>query len=206
MRPFFLDEIDLEIVMNRNIDIISKINKCTECAHKLPFSPNPILQYSNTAKIILIGQAPGIKAHQNNTPWNDASGDRLRVWLDMPEHAFYDKNTLSIVPMSFCYPGKGISGDLPPRPECAPKWHPILVKREPSKMILLVGKYAQDYYLSDKRTLTKRIANWYEYQTQFLLLPHPSPRNNIWLKRNPWFENDILPQMQKILKAKIKTN
>ena len=116
---------------NKNIDIISTINNCTTCIQSLPYSPKPILQYSNTAKIILIGQAPGIKAHQTNTPWNDASGERLRLWLDISEDTFYDKNTLSIVPMGFCYPGKGKSGDLPPRAECAPKWHPLLVKQEP---------------------------------------------------------------------------
>ncbi|GAC20069.1 uracil-DNA glycosylase family protein [Paraglaciecola arctica] len=192
--------------MISKIDIVSKIHNCNECAHSLPFSPKPILQYSSHAKIILIGQAPGIKAHQSNTPWNDASGDRLRVWLNMSKHTFYDKNTLSIVPMAFCYPGKGKSGDLPPRTECAPKWHPLLVQQEPTKIILLVGKYAQDYYLKDKRTLTERIKNWREYQVQFLPLPHPSPRNNIWLKRNSWFENEVLPQMQKILKFKIQDN
>jgi uracil-DNA glycosylase len=192
--------------MKSEMDIISKIYNCTECAHSLPFLPKPILQHSRNAKFILIGQAPGIKAHQSNKPWNDASGDRLRLWLDMAEHTFYDKNTLSIVPMGFCYPGKGKSGDLPPRPECASKWHPLLVQQDTSKVILLVGKYAQDYYLADKRTLTERVKNWREYPAQFLPLPHPSPRNNIWLKRNPWFENDILPQMQKILKAKMQSN
>ncbi|WP_339720893.1 uracil-DNA glycosylase family protein [uncultured Paraglaciecola sp.] len=182
--------------MTAKIDIVSKIHDCTECAHSLPFPPNPVLQHSNNAKLILIGQAPGIKAHQTNTPWNDASGVRLREWLNLPEHRFYDKNTLSIVPMGFCYPGKGKSGDLPPRKECAPKWHPFLVQQDPSKIILLVGKYAQDYYLRDKKSLTERIKNWRSYQAQFLPLPHPSPRNNIWLKRNTWFENEILPQMQ----------
>lgn len=190
----------------RKMDIVSEINNCTECAHSLPFSPKPILQYSNTANVILIGQAPGIKAHQSNTPWNDASGDRLRLWLDMPEQMFYNKNILSIVPMGFCYPGKSKSGDLPPRPECAPKWHPLLIQQPTSKVILLVGKHAQDYYLRDKKTLTERIRNWRDYQVQYLPLPHPSPRNNIWLKRNSWFENDILPQMRKWFKTKIKAN
>ena len=188
------------------IDIISKIHNCTECTHSLPFLPKPILQHSNNAKIILIGQAPGIKAHQSNKPWNDASGERLRMWLEMTEQTFYDKNTLSIVPMGFCYPGKGKSGDLPPRPECAPKWHPLLVQKNTSKVILLVGKYAQDYYLRDKRTLTDRIRNWRQYQVQFLPLPHPSPRNNIWLKKNTWFENEILPQMQKIIQNRMQNN
>ncbi len=189
-----------------NIDITSKIYDCTECAHSLPFLPKPILQYSNNAALILIGQAPGIKAHQSNKPWNDVSGKRLRLWLNMSEEEFYDKNILSIVPMGFCYPGKNKSGDLPPRPECAPKWHPLLVPQDSSKVILLVGKYAQDYYLADKRNLTERVKNWGEYQTRFLPLPHPSPRNNIWLKKNNWFENDILPQIQKSLKARMLAN
>lgn len=201
MRPFFYLKTDWENVIIGNIDIISKIYRCKECAHSLPFLPKPILQYSGNAKIILIGQAPGIKAHQSNKPWNDASGERLRLWLEMSEHTFYDKNTLSILLMGFCYPGKGKTGDLPPRPECAPKWHSQLVQQDTSKVTLLVGKYAQDYYLSDKRTLTERVKNWRDYSAQFLTLPHPSPRNNIWLKRNSWFENDILPQMQKILRA-----
>jgi len=204
LRLFFYKKTYLENAVMDKIDIISKVHSCIECAHSLPFLPKPILQHSGNAKIILIGQAPGIKAHQSNKPWNDASGKRLRIWLGMSEHTFYDKHTLSIVPMGFCYPGKGKSGDLPPRPECAPKWHSLLVEQDKTKVILLVGKYAQDYYLKDKRTLTERIKNWREYPAQFLPLPHPSPRNNIWLKRNSWFENDVLPQMQKMLKSKIK--
>jgi uracil-DNA glycosylase len=196
---FFPKRIDFEKMMTTKIDILSKIHKCSICEHALPFSPKPILQHSSSAKIILIGQAPGIKAHQSNTPWNDASGDRLRVWLKLTEHQFYNKNILSIVPMGFCYPGKGNSGDLPPRKECAPKWHPFLVKKDPSKIILLIGKYAQDYYLRDQKTLTERIKSWRTYPLQFLPLPHPSPRNNIWLKKNSWFENEVLPQMQKRL-------
>lgn len=192
--------------MVKKIDITSKIKNCTECVNSLSFPPNPILQYSSTAKIILIGQAPGIKAHQSNKPWNDASGERLRLWLGMSKLTFYDKNILSIVPMGFCYPGKSKSGDLPPRPECAPKWHPFLVDQDLKKTILLVGKYAQDYYLTDKKTLTERVKHWREYPARFLPLPHPSPRNNIWLKRNSWFEQDVLPSIKKIIKAKLQTS
>ncbi|WP_299083428.1 uracil-DNA glycosylase family protein [uncultured Paraglaciecola sp.] len=192
--------------MADKVDIISQVKKCSECYKSLPFPPKPILQYSTNAKIILIGQAPGIKAHQTNKPWNDASGDRLRLWLNMTEQAFYDSNILSIVPMGFCYPGKGHSGDLPPRPECAPKWQRFLVPQNTSKVTLLVGKYAQDYYLKDQKTLTERVRNWQEYQPKFLPLPHPSPRNNIWLKKNNWFETQVLPQMQKILQTKIPNN
>ncbi|MBU3005145.1 uracil-DNA glycosylase family protein [Paraglaciecola arctica] len=190
--------------MANKINIIAKIHDCTQCAHSLPFAPKPILQYSATAKIVLIGQAPGLKAHETNTPWKDASGDRLRKWLDMPEQQFYDKHCLSIVPMGFCYPGKGKSGDLPPRKECAPKWHPYLVDPDSNKIILLVGKYAQDYYLKDKKTLTERIRNWRDYQLKFLPLPHPSPRNNIWLKNNKWFEEEVMPQMLAKIKVTLR--
>lgn len=186
------------------MDIVTKIKQCSDCAQSLPFAPRPILQYSDTAKIFLIGQAPGIRAHLSHLPWNDASGERLRAWLKLPHRSFYNREILSIVPMGFCYPGKSKSGDLPPRPECAPKWHPHLVKADHAHLIILVGKYAQDYYLGDKRTLTTRVRNWQEYQPQFLPLPHPSPRNNIWLKKNSWFETDILPQMQDILQSCFK--
>jgi uracil-DNA glycosylase len=180
-----------------NINIISKMSNCSECAH---FLPKPIIQYSGNSKIVLIGQAPGIRAHQSNKPWNDASGKRLRLWLEMTKDTFYNKNILSIVPMGFCYPGKGKTGDLPSRPECSPKWHPQLIERDTSKTILLMGKYGQDYYLADKRTLTERVKNWRDYPAQLFPLLHPSPRNNIWLKKNSWFEKDILPQMQKIFR------
>lgn len=152
---------------------------------------------------MIVGQAPGIKAHQTQKPWNDASGKRLRDWLMMDESKFYDRDILSIVPMGFCYPGKGKSGDLPPRPECAKKWHSLLLAGQKSKLCLLIGKYAQDYYLKDKRTLTERLRNWQDYQPCHIVLPHPSPRNNIWLKKNPWFEHQVLPAMQQVIRQKL---
>ncbi|MFT2092356.1 uracil-DNA glycosylase family protein [Paraglaciecola sp. 2405UD69-4] len=181
------------------MSILNKIRLCSECAEYLPFEPRPILQFSSKAKIIIVGQAPGIKAHDNHKPWSDASGNRLREWLQLDETQFYDPELLSIVPMGFCYPGKGKSGDLAPRPECAPKWHPKLLDISRPKLILLIGKYAQDYYLPDKNKLTERLLNWEAYLPNYLILPHPSPRNNIWLKKHPWFEEKVLPAMRLLL-------
>ncbi|WP_233267360.1 uracil-DNA glycosylase family protein [Paraglaciecola sp. L3A3] len=181
------------------MDIANRINQCTICIDSLPFAPRPIIQYSANAQVVIIGQAPGIKAHDSNKAWNDASGKRLRDWLNIDEACFYNKDILAIVPMGFCYPGKGKSGDLPPRPECAPKWHSDLLKTSRPKLILLIGKYAQDYYLPDKKSLTARLQGWRDYQPDYLVLPHPSPRNNIWLKRHSWFERDVLPKMKKVL-------
>lgn len=185
------------------MNILSQVKKCTECFNHLPFAPRPILQYSTNAKIVIIGQAPGIKAHQTQKPWNDASGKRLRDWLMLDENMFYNRDLLSIVPMGFCYPGKGKSGDLPPRPECAKKWHSLLLTDSRPKLHLLIGKYAQDYYLKDKRTLTDRLKNWVDYQPRYIVLPHPSPRNNIWLKKQPWFEQEVLPAMQHVIRQKL---
>lgn len=184
------------------MDLFQKILSCNECRAKLPFTPKPILQYSEQSNIIIIGQAPGIKAHESNTPWNDASGVRLRNWLGIDGRTFYNKSMVGILPMGFCYPGKGKSGDLPPRPECAPKWHSQLLATQSPKVCLLIGKYSQDYYLSDKRSLTDRVKGWRDYAPEFIVLPHPSPRNNIWLKRHPWFEKDVLPAVRKIISAK----
>ncbi|MEP1386146.1 MAG: uracil-DNA glycosylase family protein [Paraglaciecola sp.] len=181
------------------MDIIKAINLCSICANHLPLPPRPILQFSPLAKILIIGQAPGIKAHESHKAWNDASGKRLREWLKLDEKQFYTPSILSIVPMGFCYPGKAKSGDLPPRPECAPKWHGELLKTSKPKLVILIGKHAQDYYLTDNRKLTERLQNWGDYQPKYMVLPHPSPRNNIWLKKNPWFEKTVLPQMQQVL-------
>ncbi|MGJ8682453.1 uracil-DNA glycosylase family protein [Paraglaciecola sp.] len=186
------------------MSILSKINQCIECKEHLPFLPQPILQYSQNAQVIIIGQAPGIKAHQSKKPWKDASGNRLRDWLNISEATFYDKELLSIIPMGFCYPGKGKSGDLPPRSECAQKWHAYLVPKEGTKLTILIGKYAQDYYLRDNKTLTERLERWQSYLPHYLVLPHPSPRNNIWLKKNDWFEKEILPIMQKMVNKHLK--
>lgn len=173
---------------------------CEICARFLPNPPKPIIQGCSNSQLLIIGQAPGIRAHNSNKPWNDASGVRLRSWLGISEQQFYDEQKTAILPMGFCYPGKGQSGDLPPRKECAPKWHDRLIQSMQIKHIFLIGQYAQAYYLSDNMTLTQRVKNWQDYRPQYFVLPHPSPRNNIWLKRHSWFEEEVVPAIQQAVK------
>lgn len=192
--------------MKQNIQLLDKIHQCRLCAASLPLAPTPILQFSSSAQIIIIGQAPGIHAHQSQKPWNDASGVRLREWLGISDQTFYNPKEVAIVPMGFCYPGTGKTGDLPPRPECAKTWHAQIHSQLPNlKATFLIGQYAQKYYLKDKRNLTQRCQNWRDYWPQYLVLPHPSPRNNIWLRKNPWFEEDALPNIRKIMDSIRKT-
>jgi uracil-DNA glycosylase len=151
------------------------------------------------SKIALVGQAPGSKVHQSGVPWDDKSGDRLRAWLGVSSAEFYKETLFALVPMGFCYPGKGKTGDLPPRKECAPTWHPPLFEAMPKlELTLLIGSYAQAYYLGSrcKPTLTETVQHFEEYLPEFLPLPHPSPRNNIWLKKNEWFDAQLLPVVQ----------
>ncbi len=160
----------------------------------------PLYQVSSKAKVLIIGQAPGIKAQNKQMLFQDPSGDRLREWLGVDEAFFYQSDQIAILPMDFYFPGKGKSGDLPPRKGQADKWHPKLLKEMPDiQLTLLVGKAAQDYYLDDKKTLTDRVAAYQDYLPDYLPLPHPSPRNNIWLSKNPWFTEDLLPDLQKRL-------
>lgn len=185
--------------MSGMISLLQDIHACRLCEAHLPFAPKPIVQAGDQARIIIIGQAPGLKAHHSGTPWNDLSGERLRAWLGVSAQEFYDPSLFAIMPMGFCYPGKGKSGDLPPRPECAPSWHARLLAAMPHiQLTLLIGQYAQAYYSQDSyRNLTERMQHWREYPTQLLPLPHPSPRNQIWLKSHPWFLQDVIPQLQK---------
>lgn len=179
--------------------LLQEISKCTTCQNFLTHGCRPVMNAHADSKIIIIGQAPGIKVHLSGIPWQDKSGDNLRQWLGISVDQFYDARNFAIIPMGFCYPGKGKSGDLPPRPECAPQWHPSLLnKLGNSKLTLLIGQYAQKYYLVDnvKRNLTETVKNYKEYLPQFLPLPHPSPRNNIWKKKNPWFEEEVIPSLQ----------
>jgi uracil-DNA glycosylase len=162
-----------------------------------------VLQFSTKSKIVIIGQAPGIKVHKSSVPWDDASGERLRNWLSVDATAFYDATKFALVPMGFCYPGKGTSGDLPPRAECAPKWHASLFsKAKHVQLKILIGSYAQAYYLKDKQqpTLTETVKDFRTYLPEYIVLPHPSPRNNIWLKKNEWFAEELLP----VLREKVK--
>ncbi len=182
--------------------LLRDIKNCTICAEHLPLGPNPVVQASEESRICIIGQAPGSKVHQTGIAWDDPSGNRLREWLDVSNQEFYNPELFALVPMGFCYPGRGKTGDNPPRPECAPTWHELLLASMPNlSLILLIGTYAQNYYLSDKNTLTQRVKEFERCPTPYFPLPHPSPRNNIWLKKNPWFQERVLPELQKSVAA-----
>ncbi|HAS6216236.1 TPA: uracil-DNA glycosylase family protein [Vibrio vulnificus] len=178
--------------------LLTQIRACQVCASALPLGANPVVQAHSEAKILIIGQAPGTKVHHSSIPWNDASGNRLRAWLDIEKPTFYDPKQIAIMPMGFCYPGRGQSGDLPPRKECAPLWHEALLKHLPNiELTLLIGQYAQNRYLSNKpKTLTETVQNWQAWLPDYLPLPHPSPRNTLWLKKNPWFEEQTVPYLR----------
>ena len=178
--------------------LLMQARACRICEAHLPLGPRPVLQMTPQARILIIGQAPGLKVHQTGIPWNDASGDTLRRWLELSREQFYDPQLLAIMPMGFCYPGKGKSGDLPPRPECAPAWHQQLLDVLPNiELTLLIGQYAQRYYLGKRyNTLTETVRHWREFAPKVLPLPHPSPRNRYWLTKNPWFESEELPALR----------
>ena len=185
--------------------LLEDIRACRLCEKDLPCGPRPIVQAGETARLSIIGQAPGRKVHQTGIPWNDASGDRLRLWLGLTAAQFYDPGKVAIVPMGFCYPGKAASGDNPPRPECAPLWHPRLKDKLPDvSLTLLIGHHAQAYYLRGQRkaTLGETTRAWKTYlPSGYIPLPHPSPRNQPWLAKNPWFEGDILPGIAAAVRA-----
>ncbi len=188
--------------------LINKIKCCKVCKDALSLGPRPIVQLSVNSKIIIIGQAPGRRVHETGIPWNDASGKKLREWMNIDEATFYDPLVFSIMPMGFCYPGKGISGDLPPRPECAPLWHSKILKNYRSTpLILLIGQYAQRNYLKKecKNSLTETVKNFKEYLPKYFPLPHPSPRNQNWLKVNPWFMEEAIPELRKRIRLAIHT-
>ncbi|MCD8521433.1 MAG: uracil-DNA glycosylase family protein [Saccharospirillaceae bacterium] len=184
--------------MPDRIPLLNDIRHCRLCAHHLPLGPRPVVRASATARLLIIGQAPGTRVHHSGIPWDDASGQRLRQWLGMSHDVFYDDNAVAIMPMGFCYPGKGKSGDLPPRSECAPQWHAQLLAAMPNiRLTLLIGQYAQNYYLHDEhRNLSERVAHWRDFPQNFFALPHPSPRNQLWLKKHPWFEQEAIPALQ----------
>ncbi len=180
-------------------DLLQEIKSCRVCEDKLPLGCRPVLSAHSKSKILVVGQAPGIRVHNSGIPWNDPSGVNLRKWLDVSDDLFYSPQFFAIVPMGFCYPGTGKNGDLPPRKECAPLWHEPLRNGLPNiKLTLLIGQYAQKHYLrkSCKKNLTETVRNYKEYLPDFFVLPHPSPRNNIWQKKNPWFKEEVLPNLK----------
>ena len=180
-------------------NLLSEIRSCRICEESLPLGPNPVVQFSRESRILIVGQAPGTKVHVSGVPWDDASGRNLRKWMDINEKIFYDTSKVAIVPMGFCYPGKGKSGDLPPRTECAEAWHDKVMSHLPKlELTLLIGQYAQNYYLDSRlNTLTETVRNWKAYQPKYFPLPHPSPRNNIWMKKNEWFGKQVLPHLKR---------
>lgn len=179
-------------------ELEEEIRKCDICRHSLPLGPRPIVSLGANSKILLIGQAPGRKVHESGIPWDDASGDLLRQWLDIPRVNFYDSNVLSILPMGFCYPGKGQAGDLPPRPECAPQWHSkTLSLLSQVRLTIYVGAFAARYYLPEfEGQLTLAVQSFDSLLPTRIALPHPSPRNRPWLAKNPWFEREVLPALR----------
>ena len=178
--------------------LLIEIKKCKLCKKHLPLGPRPVLQANRNARILIAGQAPGKKVHESGVPFDDASGNRLREWMGISADVFYDPKTVAIVPMGFCYPGTGKSGDLPPRSECEPAWRAQLLQKLPNiEMTLVLGKYAQAYHFGKvSSSLTELVKSWQDYWPERVPLPHPSPRNNIWLSKNPWFEKKVLPHLQ----------
>jgi uracil-DNA glycosylase len=186
-------------------ELLREIRACHICDAHLPLGPRPVLRAKASARLLIVGQAPGTKVHETGIPWNDRSGDRLRDWLQLDRATFYDESRIAIVPMGFCYPGVDAhGGDLPPRKECAPMWHARVLALMPRlELILLVGGYAQKHYLGARRaaSMTETVQAWREHAPRFVPLPHPSWRNTAWLKRNPWFETELLPDLRERVKG-----
>lgn len=178
--------------------LIGEVRACTLCAEHLPLGCRPVVQAHPASRILVVGQAPGTRVHASGIPFDDPSGDRLRDWMGIDKGVFYDPQQVALVPMGFCYPGRGRSGDLPPRPECAATWRaPLLALMPHIRLTLVMGQYAHEWHFRDRAsTLTERVRRWQSYAPERIPLPHPSPRNNLWLRRNPWFECDLLPDLR----------
>jgi uracil-DNA glycosylase len=184
--------------------LLRDVRACAICEGALPFGARPVLQLASSAKLLIISQAPGKKVHDTGIAWNDASGDRLRSWLELDRSTFYDGAKVAILPMGFCYPGADeTGGDKPPRPECAPLWHARLLRHLPNvQSTLLVGQYAQKYYLHPRRkaSMTETVRAFSEYGPQFFPLPHPSWRSVIWMRKHQWFEETVIPNLRKVVR------
>ncbi len=190
--------------MKRLPVLLEEVAACRLCQEHLPLGPRPVVRAGEGARLLIVGQAPGTRVHETGIPWNDPSGDRLRDWLQLGREAFYDESRIAIIPMGFCYPGRGKGGDLPPRPECAPQWHAKLLAELPNlQLTLLVGQYAQRYYLPEPgKTLTDNVKEYKKALAHgFFPLPHPSPRNRLWLRQRPWFEEGVLPALRERVKG-----
>ena len=187
--------------------LVTEARACTICEPHLPNGVRPVLQVNSDAKILIAGQAPGRRVHATGIPFDDPSGDRLRDWMGVTREQFYNPQLFAIVPMGFCYPGTGNSGDLPPRPECAATWRARLLRQLPRiETTLVIGKYAHDYHFGKSNlTVTRLVENWQQHWPRRLPLPHPSPRNNIWLKKNPWFETKVVPVIRARITNLLKT-
>ena len=180
-------------------NLLAEVRSCTVCADSLDAGPRPIVQVGSRARIVIIGQAPGRRVHESGIPWDDPSGVKLRTWLNLSEADFYNPDIVAIVPMGFCYPGSAKSGDKPPRPECAPLWHDRLLEHLPDdRLEVIIGMYAQKRYIAKRaKTLTETVAQWQHYLPTQIVMPHPSPRNQHWLTKNPWFEAETLPAVRR---------
>lgn len=178
--------------------LLAEVRDCRLCATELPLGPRPVLQLHASARILIAGQAPGRKVHASGMPFDDASGERLRGWLGLERASFYDARSIAIVPMGLCYPGSTRSGDLPPRPECAPAWRKRLLARLAHlELTLVIGAHAQAWHLPPPgRSVTELVRAWRARWPTVVPLPHPSPRNQVWLRRNPWFESELLPPLR----------
>ena len=184
--------------MGSTATLIAKIRSCTECAAHLPLGPKPVFQFGPAAPILLVSQAPGTAAHHSGKPFNDLSGERLRRWLGVSPESFYNPKHFSLLPMGFCYPGRGEGGDLPPRPECAPRWREELLGRLTNvKLTLLVGSHAMRWHLpKPHQSLSNTVGAWQQRWPDVVVLPHPSPRNTHWLRQRPWIEDIVVPAVR----------
>lgn len=184
--------------------LIREARACRVCVPHLPLGPRPVFQAGTGAQLMIVGQAPGRRVHETGIPWNDPSGDQLRAWLGMKRASFYDSRRVAIVPTGLCYPGRGKRGDLPPRPECAPLWQPRFRAALPGiRLTLLVGMHAQAYHLGRRRkkTLAQTVRAFRDYLPEFFPLPHPSPRNRLWMQNNPWFVREVVPALRRRVRA-----